>query len=99
MKQKNYMQLRLFSEIDNYIKYDYLPKHIDCHREPTNKEICMMCHFSSECENCCKNCKNQCNSHQICQIGVDGQADRLAAWKLIVEKKEGMSHLKKIINV
>jgi len=99
MKQKSYIQLSLFDDAEYGIKHDRMLAHVDFHREPTNKEICMMCHFSSECEGCCKNCKEQCNGHQVCQIGVDGQADRLAAWMSIVEKNEGMSHLRKFLNV
>jgi len=48
-------------------------------REPTNKEICMMCHWASRCRKCCSICRVTCNSKQYCQIGVDGQADRLEA--------------------
>jgi hypothetical protein len=68
----------------------------DKNREPTNKDICMMCHLSSECGGCCKTCKNKCNSCQVCQIGVQWQAERLAAWLKIVEDEE-MSRLRKFI--
>lgn len=56
--------------------------------EPTDDEICMMCHLSSGCSGCCKHCKQQCNSHQVCQIGVTGQADRLASWLKIISNQE-----------
>lgn len=71
---------------------------IDFNREPSNNEICMMCHFSSECNKCCKTCKDQCNSCQQCQIGEKEQSDRLAAWMDIVIKNEIFTHLKKFIN-
>ncbi len=99
MKQQSYIQLSLFNDDGTGIKHDLMLSHVDYHREPTNKEICMMCHLSSECDGCCKTCKNKCNGHQVCQIGVDGQADRLAAWMSIVEKNKKMSHLSKFLNV
>lgn len=81
------VQLSLFNDAQIDVKHDRTLALIDYQREPTNKEVCMMCHFSSECGNCCKTCKERCNSQQVCQIGVDGQADRLAAWMEIVQKK------------
>ncbi len=99
MEKQTYIQLSLFNDSDTGIKHDRMLSHVDYHRESSNKEICMMCHFSSECEGCCKTCKNKCNGHQVCQIGVDRQADRLDTWTSIIEKNEGMSHLRKFLNV
>jgi len=70
----------------------------DYNREPTNKEICMMCHFSSNCGNCCKTCKEQCNGKQYCQIGIGGQADRLESWMKEVIENDNFTHLRKFIN-
>jgi hypothetical protein len=72
--------------------------HIDFNREPTNKEICMMCHFSSECGKCCKSCNDQCNEKQHCQIGVNGQADRLVSWMDIVINNVEFARLKCFID-
>ena len=83
MKQERLIQLSLFDDYD---------------REPTNKEICMMCHFSSLCGNCCKMCKDQCNSKQHCQIGVGEQADRLSAWMAIVLNNEYYAHMRTFFN-
>src|ERR1035437_3148397 len=33
---------------------------------PTHSQICMMCHFSSGCEECCNKCPSQCNAGQLC---------------------------------
>lgn len=73
-------------------------EHIDFNREPTNKEICMMCHFSSECGKCCKICNDQCNGKQHCQIGVSGQADRLGSWMDIVLNNVEFARLKCFID-
>jgi hypothetical protein len=48
--------------------------------EPTNTDICMMCHASSECLECCKKCKKKCNGGQICMIGMPLELDRYEAW-------------------
>jgi hypothetical protein len=69
----------------------------DFNREPTKKEICMMCHFSSECEKCCKTCTEECNGKQICQIGVGEQADRLSSWMAIIHNNKNFTRLKKYI--
>jgi len=54
--------------------------------EPTKKEICMMCHWSSSCENCCNKCESKCNSEQICMLGNYDQYDRLEAWLSIQQE-------------
>ena len=69
------------------------------HREPTAKEVCMMCHFSSQCGKCCKTCMDTCNGMQHCQIGISEQADRLEAWMDIAINNESFAHLRKFINV
>ena len=58
----------------------------------------MMCHFSSECGNCCKICQSKCNGNQICGVNNDDEQakDRLEAWLEIIEI-DRMSHLKKFM--
>jgi hypothetical protein len=53
---------------------------LDLKLEPTDAEVCLMCHLSSGCKGCCKTCKSKCNAGQLCQIGIDNQADRLESW-------------------
>lgn len=90
------MQLSLFDDCNPETNNRKLTT-IDFNRDPTNKEICMMCHFSSECDNCCKICKEKCNTGQVCQIGIKGQANRLNAWMDIVLHNENFDRLKKFI--
>jgi len=56
----------------------------------TVAEICIMCHWSSECKNCCLNCKDQCNGCQNCGINDDQEAlwSRWEAWNDLKSKKE-----------
>ena len=65
--------------------------------EPTTREICMMCHFSSECDKCCKSCKERCNGGQKCMQGELDQSDRMDSWTEIVRNNEHFSHLKRFI--
>ena len=65
--------------------------------EPSPAEVCMMCHFSSECGNCCAVCDDRCNGSQICQRGVPGQVERLDSWLYIVRENKGFDHLKKYL--
>jgi len=67
---------------------------------PTPTQICMMCHFSSECENCCKNCKEKCNAGQICGLSEDREnhVDRLETWLGIIKHIPHFKHLKKFIS-
>lgn len=65
--------------------------------EPTEKEICMMCHFSSECGQCCNVCKKQCNSRQICMQGCDGQFDRLKSWLDLIKSNDSLKRLRKYV--
>ena len=54
---------------------------------PSKTQICMMCHFSSECENCCNECKTKCNQRQMCGFKNEfgDQADRLESWLHIIK--------------
>ena len=65
---------------------------------PTSGDICMMCHFSSECDGCCMKCKKECNSKQICGLKgkPEDQTERLQAWLSIIKCSE-MKNLKKYI--
>ena len=74
-------------------------------RKPTKEEICIMCHLSSECDGCCKKCKQTCNAKQYCGNDGTDQTERLQAWtEIVLEQKlnEVMKHnielYKKIIN-
>jgi len=65
----------------------------------TKEEQCMMCHFSSECEGCCKVCKKPCNIGQICGISDDpvGSIQRLQAWRHIIKDCASFNELKRFI--
>jgi len=65
--------------------------------EATPEEICMMCHFSSECDGCCKRCENFCNSEQTCMQGKKGQFQRLQSWMSIINSDKYFDYLKKYI--
>ena len=65
--------------------------------EPSNREICLMCHFASHCEKCCKTCDDTCNAKQYCQIGVVGQASRWESWLALAEEDNGLTHTKKLL--
>jgi len=54
--------------------------------EPTEKQVCWMCHLSSGCKGCCKKCRNSCNASQHCMQSRPHQADRLDAWMRIVRE-------------
>lgn len=65
---------------------------------PTQSQICMMCHFSTECENCCNKCSSRCNASQQCghkEVFGD-QAERLSAWLRIIQIPT-FRHLKKFV--
>lgn len=66
---------------------------------PIQQQICMMCHFSSECDNCCNKCINPCNAGQACGLkdNPEDLADRLDAWIHIVSDNENFKHLRKYI--
>lgn len=55
---------------------------IDLRVLPDNKNICLMCHLSSECNRCCNKCKEGCNSKQKCQLKTskEDQIERLSTW-------------------
>lgn len=53
--------------------------------EPTDKEVCWMCHLSSGCLKCCKICNARCNAGQFCMIGVNNQSDRFESWRFLTE--------------
>jgi len=59
----------------------------------------MMCHFSSECEGCCKTCKDPCNGGQVCSLGDDPveSIDRLQAWRGIIKECQAFKELKRFI--
>lgn len=61
--------------------------------EATNQDICMMCHFSSECDGCCSKCKELCNTQQNCGIGKKQQAERLIAWRHIIKSNDVFKRL------
>lgn len=61
--------------------------------EATNQDICMMCHFSSECDLCCSKCKDKCNTQQQCRIGKKDQAERLIAWRHIINGSNSFNRL------
>lgn len=61
---------------------------LDLKIEPTIEQLCLMCHLSSECGDCCKKCNNPCNSGQICQIGTKENADRWSAYINIIKEIE-----------
>lgn len=65
----------------------------------TKEEQCMMCHFSSECEGCCKTCKEPCNTRQVYGLSDDpvGSIPRLMAWRGIVRNCPAFETLKKYI--
>jgi len=65
--------------------------------EPSPAQICMMCHFSSECEGCCEKCSDQCNHAQLCGLEqpANEQTERLNAWINIINSNEMFSHLKR----
>jgi hypothetical protein len=65
----------------------------------TKEEQCMMCHFSSECEDCCRACKKSCNTGQICGINDDPveSIPRLQAWRSIVRECPAFDNLKRFI--
>lgn len=65
---------------------------------PTSKQICMMCHLSTECTGCCKKCTHQCNGCQKCghESSAESHIERLETWISIVKHPE-MSRLKKFI--
>jgi len=66
-------------------------------QEPIKDEICMMCHFSSECGKCCLKCTEQCNSRQVCMQGKPNQAERVDAWMNIIDNNSATNHLKKTL--
>lgn len=51
----------------------------------TKTDICTMCHWSSECDDCCLKCKDKCNSGQVCALNDDLENlhARWEAWKYI----------------
>ena len=55
---------------------------------PTRIQICEMCHWSSECKDCCSACKNPCNSHQVCALkeNHEDNADRYEAWLMLISE-------------
>ncbi len=65
----------------------------------TKEEQCMMCHFSSECEGCCKICQKDCNVRQVCSLPDDpiDSIPRLQAWRSIVKDCPGFNELKRFI--
>jgi hypothetical protein len=54
---------------------------------PSNKELCMMCHLSSECLSCCKFCNEKCNSCQVCGFTLEktDMCNRLDGWYNIIK--------------
>lgn len=63
---------------------------------PTRADICLMCHYSSECGDCCNKCVNTCNGKQRCGLkeNPENHIDRMKSWIQIVEI-DAMSDLKK----
>ena len=63
----------------------------------TDKDICMMCHFSSECPKCCNKCDDPCNVGQSCGFNPakGSQAGRLIAWRNIIALNDSFDRLKK----
>jgi hypothetical protein len=74
-----------------------LQMEFDLKSEPTTQQVCMMCHFSSECKGCCKRCTSKCNSSQICQKGVPGQSERLDTWLDIITTTPNLQELRKFL--
>lgn len=72
---------------------------LDLQFTPTAKQICMLCHFSSECGQCCKTCKEKCNAHQICGLKEpeENHIDRFSAWVSIIKSCNDFSNLKRFI--
>lgn len=66
---------------------------------PTDSEICLMCHLSTECRGCCLVCRHQktCASAQLCAFESDRQIEttRWEAWMSIIENTE---YYKTLIN-
>jgi hypothetical protein len=52
---------------------------------PTKDQICLMCHLSAECPDCCAKCKKEC-SGQVCGLKDDPKdaVGRWVAWKTLV---------------
>ncbi len=48
----------------------------------TRPDICTMCHWSSDCDGCCKKCKDQCNAMQRCGLEekMEDQQERWNTW-------------------
>lgn len=60
----------------------------------SKENICLMCHYSSECGDCCNKCKLECNAKQICGLNDKEQEARLNTWNYVIEL-EHFRHLRK----
>jgi hypothetical protein len=59
---------------------------------PTKEDICKMCHWSTDCNECCKACDHQCNSVQYC--GLEDKDDQSDRWEAILHLMKSKNHLK-----
>ncbi len=49
-------------------------------KDVTDAEVCQMCHLSSGCKTCCKECKEPCNGQQACGL-TDTMERKLSRWE------------------
>lgn len=76
-----------------------MQKELNIQYIPTIKQVCMLCHFSSECGGCCKKCIDPCNAGQVCGLEepVENHSDRFAAWVSLVKNNQHFRKLRKFI--
>ena len=61
---------------------------VSCKITPA-EQICMLCHLSSECDNCCRRCSEECNAGQACMLpDPEGQSERLDTWRYLVKEAD-----------
>jgi hypothetical protein len=64
-----------------------IPEQLELNLIPTKEQICLMCHLSSECLECCKKCKKNC-SGQVCGLkcNPENEIGRWQAWRHIIRE-------------